>query len=89
MLPQSKSLDPLKSKNYGKVPRYIDKFNKERQEAKHQREIDAEMAKLPPGTRLLPEDERLSTLKDLQAAKKATNDQIEKLPISMKSQKAQ
>lgn len=47
------------------------------------------MAKLPPGTRLLPEDERLSTLKDLQAAKKATNDQIEKLPISMKSQKAQ
>ena len=65
VLPQSKSFEPVKSKNYGKVPKYIDKFNKERQDAKNQREIDAEMAKLPPGTRLLPEDERLSTLKDL------------------------
>ena len=47
------------------------------------------MAKLPPGTRLLPEDERIATLKDLQAAKQATNDQIERLPITQKSKKAQ
>jgi hypothetical protein len=42
---------------------------------------------MPPGTRLMPENERLETLNDLQAAKKATNDQLESLPITSKSLK--
>lgn len=35
----------------------------------------------------MPEDERQSTLADLQMAKKATNDQLERLPIAVKSLK--
>jgi hypothetical protein len=52
----------------------LDKYNKERDEAQKKKAIDEENAKLPPGTRLMPEDERQSTLADLQMAKKATND---------------
>ena len=35
----------------------------------------------------MPEQERLDTLNDLMAAKKATSDQLEKLPIQIKSLK--
>jgi len=35
----------------------------------------------------MPEEERLSTLNDLLAARKAANDQLEKLPIVAKSLK--
>lgn len=52
-----------------------------------QRFIDEENAKLPPGTRLMPEEERLQTLADLVVAKKAANTQLEKLPIVAKSLK--
>jgi hypothetical protein len=35
------------------------------------------------------EEERQATLADLEQAKRATNDQLERLPISMKSMRAQ
>lgn len=35
----------------------------------------------------MPEEERLATLVDLEQAKKATNDQLERLPIAVKSLK--
>lgn len=63
-----------KPKNYGKVPAYINKYNQEREQVKRQKEIDAENAKMPPGTRLMPDDERIETLADLEVAKKLTND---------------
>lgn len=44
-----------------------------------------EIAKNPPGTRLMPEGERQKTLEDLNLAKKETNMIIEKLPIVAKS----
>ena len=44
---------------------------------------------MPPGTRLMGEEERQATLADLEQAKRATNDQLERLPISMKSMRAQ
>jgi hypothetical protein len=69
------------------VPKYLDKFNKQREEAVKQKFIDDENAKLPPGTRLMPEDERLNTLADLELAKRATNGELERLPITMKSMK--
>lgn len=50
------------------MPQYLNKFNKQREEAVKQRAYEQEMAKLPPGTRLMPEDERLATLDDLRAA---------------------
>ena len=39
------------------------------------------MAKLPPGTRLMPEDERQQTLEDLRLSKEETQKAIEKLPV--------
>lgn len=46
-------------KNYGKVPHYIDKFNKQRENQIIQRMIEEEKQRIPPGTRLMPEEERL------------------------------
>ena len=62
------------NKNYGKVPSYINKYKNQREDALKQRAFDEEMAKHPPGTRLMPEDERQETLRDLREAKEATND---------------
>ena len=69
------------------MPKYLNKYNQAREEAKRQAEIAEEQKKMPPGTRLMPEDERQATLADLYQAKKATNDAIEKLPISMQSER--
>jgi len=74
-------------KNQGKVPSYINKYNKQREDAVKQKVLDEENAKLPPGTRLMQQDERRATLEDLISAKKITNDQIERLPITNKSLK--
>jgi hypothetical protein len=74
-----------KPKNYGKVPAYIDKFNKEREDERVRRQLAEEQAKLPPGTRLMPEDERVKTLEDLLQAKKQCNNELEKLPVVVKS----
>ena len=41
--------------------------------------------KLPPGTRLLSEEERLETLRNLQENKKEVEKVLGKLPISMKT----
>ena len=74
-------------KNHGKVPQYIDKYKQQREEAIKQLAIQEENAKLPQGTRLMPEQERIDTLTDLIAAKRVTNDKLEKLPIQIKSLK--
>ena len=52
-----------------------------------QKAIDAEMAKHPPGTRLMPEEERQETLRDLKEAKAETNRQLEQLPVVAHSAK--
>ena len=39
----------------------------------------------PPGTKLMPEEERLKTLEDLIKNKKVVNDLLMKLPISMQT----
>jgi len=39
----------------------------------------------PPGTKLMPEEERLATLMDLEGNKKELNDALMKMPISMQS----
>ena len=87
--PKSVDVPTAPNKNYGKVPKYLDKFNRQREDAARQKQVDEENAKLPPGTRLMGEEERQATLADLEQAKRATNDQLERLPISMKSMRAQ
>ena len=68
-------------KNYGKVPRYIQKYDKERENQQIQKMMEEEKAKHPPGTRLMPEEERLETLKDLKDSKKEINTALEKMPV--------
>ena len=60
-------------------------------EAKHNKEIieqqkQAKIAGQPPGTKLMPEDERLKTLEDLKANKKTVQEMLMKMPISMATQ---
>ena len=43
--------------------------------------IEEEKAKHPPGTRLMPEEERLETLKDLKESRKEVNIALEKMPV--------
>jgi len=43
--------------------------------------VEEERAKIPAGTRLMPEEERLETLKELQDSKKELNIALEKLPV--------
>lgn len=64
--------DPPENKNFGKVPKYLQKYNEEAKEkadaiAAHKASI---IPNQPPGTKLMPEDERLETLKDLEQNKK-------------------
>ena len=57
-------------------------------EAEKQKEIDLlkkEEEKYPKGTRLLPEEERLLTLRKLEESKKELENLIEKLPITLNS----
>jgi hypothetical protein len=64
----NKSVDESKQvqhRSYGKVPAYLLKQKEQREEILRQKQLDAEQAKCPPGTRLLPEEERLQTLADL------------------------
>ena len=68
-------------KNHGKVPSYINKYNKQAQDRAAAKQAAEEQAKLPPGTRLMPEDERQQTLEDLRLAKEETNRLLEKLPV--------
>jgi hypothetical protein len=40
---------------------------------------------MPPGTRLMGEQERLETLADLKQARNSTNAQLERMPLSLRS----
>lgn len=57
-------------KNFGKIPNYINKYKHEVEERVERLRRMEEEAKIPPGTRLMGEEERLSTLQELQATKK-------------------
>jgi hypothetical protein len=52
-------------KDFGKVPKYLSKFKTEAEILEQQRADEKNKHKLPPGTRLIPEEERIRTLEDL------------------------
>ena len=68
-------------KNYGKVPRYVQRYDKQREDLHLQRMEEEEKARHPPGTRLMPEQERVDTLNDLRESKKEISTAIERLPV--------
>jgi hypothetical protein len=49
------------------------------------RMVEEERLKHPPGTRLMPEEERLETLKDLNESRKEINNALERLPVVIKT----
>ena len=79
--------DPTENKNFGKLPKYLQKYNEEAKEK--QDTIAAKKAAVipgqPPGTKLMDEEERLATLRDLEQNKKDINTALMKMPISMQS----
>lgn len=74
------------------IPLFHCSIQNYRQE-KEQKEIDiakeVEKRKLPPGMRLMEEDERLGMLHALENSKRELQFEIEKLPISMKTMSMQ
>jgi len=66
-------------------PYSIEKYKEEMAEFKARREEEMAKAKLPPGTKLMPEEERVATLDELVRQKKEIQETIEKMPLSMRS----
>jgi hypothetical protein len=69
-------------KDYGKVPKYLSKYQKQKEEEVERKRKEEEDAKLPPGTRLMGEEERLKTLEDLNLTKKEVNNMLERMPLA-------
>ncbi|CCW64211.1 unnamed protein product [Phytomonas sp. EM1] len=69
----------------GRVPRYLQKRKAELQAEKQAIEDEAqrrrELAKIPPGCRLVPDQEKVETLKRLEARQEELEMQLSKIPI--------
>lgn len=74
-----------KHKDYGKIPEYIKKYELERELKKEELKRQEEAAKYPKGTKLLSEEERISTLNGLLENKKEITNQLEKMPITTRT----
>ena len=75
----------LKHKNYGKVPSYIKRYELEREIQKEEIKRQKEAEKIPKGTKLLTEEERINTLNGLIYNKKELINQLEKMPITTRT----
>ena len=75
----------IKHKNFGKVPSYIKRYELERELKKEEIRKQKEAEKLPKGTKLLSEEERISTLNGLINSKKELINQLEKMPITTRT----
>ncbi len=74
-----------KHKDYGKVPNYIKKYELEREIKREEMKRQEEAAKYPKGTKLLTEEERINTLNGLIENKKQIMNQLEKMPITTRT----
>ena len=74
-----------KHKDYGKVPDYIKRYELERELKKEELKRQEEASKYPKGTKLLSEEERISTLNGLLENKKEITNQLEKMPITTRT----
>lgn len=76
--PDARALNP----SYGKVPKYLQNIKSELVNRKEDIERRAELAKVPYGMRLIPEEERVETLASLQKKKTEVYTALSKLPIT-------
>ncbi len=61
---------PPRTPNYGKTPKYLEKFKEEAKQKQDEIEERRAQKLRPPGTKVLSEDERISTLETLIENKK-------------------
>jgi hypothetical protein len=73
-----KALNP----SYGKVPQYLEEYKNQREILNERKKYEEELAKCPPGMKLMPEHERVETLEILQRGKDEVWQAINKLPIA-------
>ena len=83
--PEEPLIKTNKHKDYGKVPSYIKKYELEREIKNEEIKRKEEALKYPKGTKLLSEEERLSTLNGLIQNKKDLTNQLEKMPITTRT----
>ena len=76
-------------KNYGKVPEYIKQFELEEIKRKEYEKLLEEEATYPPGTKLIPEEERIKTLNMLIKTKQIIENILEKMPITKRAKSIQ
>ena len=76
-------------KDFGKTPEYIKKYKIENSIRKEEKKRRLEEAKYPKGTKLLSEEERISTLNGLIQTKKDLNTLLEKMPITTRTMAVQ
>ena len=74
-----------KHKDYGKVPDYIKKYELEREQKKEEKKKLEEASKYPKGTKLLSEEERITTLNGLINSKKEMINILERMPITTRT----
>ena len=77
---------PQLHKSFGKVPTYIEKIKHEMHMTAEKREEERAKARMPPGTRLMTEDERVMTLEELNKQKREISDMLFSIPLSLKTE---
>jgi len=75
-----------KHKSFGKVPNYLERIKHEMEMTKEKREEERAKARMPPGTRLMTEAERVITLEELHRQKVEISDLLFSLPLSLKTE---
>ena len=75
-----------KHKSFGKVPNYLERIKHEMFVTQEKREVERAKARMPPGTRLMTEEERVITLEELHRQKLAVSDILFSLPLSLKTE---
>ena len=77
---------PPRTPNYGKTPKYLEKFKEEARQKALQKEEERAAKYRPPNTKIISEDERVKTLETLIENKKEILSMLMKMPISLRTE---
>ena len=86
MPPRPQTMLPPKTPNYGKTPKYIEKYKQEAKVRQLNKDEERAAKHRPPGTKVLEESERISTLEALHKNKGEVTKLLMQLPISMRTE---
>lgn len=90
MLPpdEKKEIEYVKHRNYGNVPNYIENRKAQWKEQKDEIERSKPDPNCPKGMKLMPEDERRSTLQVLESSRTEANKQLNNMPFIIETPSA-